>query len=68
MAHSMTTDRATTAADAAARDRIAFADAALAVAGHEVTDPAVRSLMSRVARNEMTGDQAVAALRRHIQG
>lgn len=51
-----------------AEDRVAFADAALAVAGHQVTDPAVRDLMGRVARDEMTGDQAVAALRRHIQG
>lgn len=47
---------------------IAFADAALALAGHQVTDLSVRDLMSRVARDEMTGDQAVAALRRHVQG
>jgi hypothetical protein len=47
---------------------IAFADAALALAGHEVTDPAVRALMGRVARQELTGDQAVAALRRLVQG
>jgi hypothetical protein len=33
-----------------------------------VADPAVRDLMGRLARDEMTGDQAVAALRRHIQG
>jgi hypothetical protein len=50
-----------------AERRIAFADAALALAGHQVSDPAVRSLMERVARHEVTGDQAVAALRRHIQ-
>lgn len=48
--------------------RIAFADAALALAGHQVTDPVVRGLMGRVARDEMTGEQAVAALRRHVQG
>lgn len=57
---------ARTAADAEAR--VAFADAALALAGHQVTDPDVRDLMGRVAHDEMTGDQAVAALRRHIQG
>ncbi|QPK81017.1 hypothetical protein G7Y41_08215 [Schaalia sp. ZJ405] len=51
-----------------AKERIAFADAALALAGHEVTDPVVRDLMGRLARDEMTGDEAVAALRRHIQG
>ncbi len=55
-------------AETEARERIAFADAALALAGHQVTDSAVRDLMGRVARDEMTGDQAVAALRRHIQG
>ncbi|WP_315583818.1 hypothetical protein [Actinomyces viscosus] len=49
-------------------ERIAFADAALALAGHEVTDPAVRTLMDRVARDEITAGEAVAALRRHIQG
>lgn len=45
-----------------------YADAALALAGHEVTDPVLRGLMDRVARNEITGDEAVAAMRRHIQG
>lgn len=48
--------------------RIGFTDAALALAGHQIIDPAVRDLMGRVARDEMTGDQAVAALRRHVQG
>ena len=56
------------AASADADAPIAFADAALALAGHRVTDSAVRDLMGRVASDEMTGDQAVAALRRHIQG
>ncbi len=51
-----------------AEQQIMFADAALGVAGHQVTDPAVRDLMDRVARNEMTGDQTVEALRRHVQG
>jgi hypothetical protein len=47
---------------------VAFADAALAVAGHEVTDPAIRALMRQVAEGEISGDEAVAALRRHVQG
>jgi hypothetical protein len=64
MARSTTTRTAIVDAD----ERIAFADTALAMAGHQVTDPAVRDLMGRVARDEMTGDQAVAALRRRIQG
>lgn len=50
-----------------AERRIAFADAALALAGHQVSDPAVISLMERVARDEVTGVQAVAALHRQIQ-
>jgi hypothetical protein len=58
----------TRAAIVEAEERVAFADAALAVAGHQVTDPAVPDLMGRVARDEMTGGQAVAALRRRIQG
>lgn len=51
-----------------ADERLAFADAALALAGHEVTDPVLRALMERVARGEMTGDEAVVAMRRHVQG
>ena len=50
------------------QDRVAFADAALSLAGHSITDPAVRDLMNCVARDELTGDQAIVALRRHIQG
>lgn len=55
-------------ANAEAAQRIAFADAALAVAGHEVTDPNLRTLMNRVARGELSGETAVAAMRRRIQG
>ncbi|WP_103064048.1 hypothetical protein [Actinomyces qiguomingii] len=54
--------------EAEVQERIAFADAALALAGHEVTDPFVRDLVIRVARGEMTGDEAVGVARRHIQG
>ena len=65
MTSSATIERTATAE---AKDRIALADAALAVAGHEVDDVAVRALMESVAHGEMTGDQAVAALRRRVQG
>ncbi|AJM77321.1 antitoxin VbhA family protein [Rathayibacter toxicus] len=49
-------------------DRLVFADAALAVADHDVSDAWSRDIMERVARDEMTGDEAVAAIRRHFQG
>ncbi|OJU45367.1 MAG: hypothetical protein BGN98_09310 [Microbacterium sp. 69-7] len=65
MAHAIATDRQ---AQAVVEDRLAFADAALALAGHEVTDPTLRALMERVASNELTADEAVAAMRRHVQG
>ncbi len=58
----------TAAVEGDAEQRIAFADAALALAGHQVSDPAVRGLMECVASGEMTGDQAVVALRRALQG
>ncbi|TDX81064.1 MULTISPECIES: antitoxin VbhA family protein [unclassified Rathayibacter] len=45
-----------------------FAEAALSLAGHEVTDPALLAIIERAARHELTGDEAVAAIRRHIQG
>lgn len=46
--------------------RIAFADAALAVAGHQVTDPKLRELTRRVAAEELTGDEAVRLAMAHI--
>jgi hypothetical protein len=54
-------------ADAGVAEAMAFVDAALAVAGHEITDPWSRELMERVARREVTGDQAVAEIRRRFQ-
>ena len=65
MAHAIATAR-TTQADV--DERMAFADAALAVAGHEVTDPELRVILERQARHELTGDEARAAVRRHVQG
>lgn len=61
MAHAIATARPT---QAAVDDRVAFADAA----GHEVTDPTLRGIVEAAARHEMTGDEARAAIRRHVQG
>ncbi|NQX05587.1 hypothetical protein HQQ82_11205 [Rathayibacter sp. VKM Ac-2856] len=45
-----------------------FAEAALSLAGHEVEDPALRAIIELAARHELSGDEAVAAIRRHVQG
>ncbi|MDO4043849.1 antitoxin VbhA family protein [Clavibacter michiganensis] len=68
MPHASPASAAASAEDARAADRLAFADAALALAGHEVSDPALRAILERAARHEITGDEAVAEIRRHIQG
>ena len=47
------------AQEAAAAHAVAFADAALGLAGHEVTDPVLRELVWAVARGEISGDEAV---------
>lgn len=62
------TGTATRPAPAVVDEHLAFADAALALAGHEVTDPALRSILGQQARHELTGDEARAAIRRHVQG
>lgn len=54
--------------EAEAQAALLCADPGLALAGHEVTDPVLRGLMDSVVRNEITGDEAVAAMRLHIQG
>lgn len=65
MARTITATRPT---PAVVDEHLAFADAALALAGHEVTDPALRAILEQQARHEMTGDEARAAIRRHVQG
>lgn len=63
--------RTTTAsrpAPAEVDEHLAFADAALALAGHEVTDPVLRAILEQQARRELTGDEARGAIRRHVQG
>ncbi|WP_431031225.1 hypothetical protein [Plantibacter sp. RU18] len=46
--------------------RLQFADGALGAAGHAVTDPTLRDLGARVARGEMTVEDALAASLEHI--
>lgn len=41
--------------------RMQFADAALALAGHEVTDSTLRALSRRVAAGTLSADDAIAA-------
>jgi len=48
-------------------EKLNFVDAALAVAGHEITDPVMRDLLERVIRNEITADQAMAVARHYVQ-
>jgi hypothetical protein len=45
--------------------RIAFADAALGAAGHEVTDPKAREVARQIAVGRLTANEAVA---HHIAG
>lgn len=54
--------------EAEAADRLAFADAALGAAGHEVTDPYLNELARRQARGEISGDEARELGRKHIIG
>jgi len=54
--------------EAEAADRLAFADAALGAAGHEVTDPYLNELAARQARGEISGDEARELGRKHIVG
>lgn len=50
-----------------ARHRLAFADAGVDLAGHEITDPMLRDIVEHVAGHEITADEAVAEARRHRQ-
>lgn len=49
-------------------EKLAFARAALALAGHEVTDLALRNILEQQACGNLTGEQARAAIRKHVQG
>lgn len=41
-----------------AQSRLALADAALGVAGHEITDPYLNTLAVQQARGQISGDEA----------
>ena len=49
-------------------EKLAFAKAALALAGHEVTDLALRNILEQQAHGNLTGEQARTAIRKHVQG
>lgn len=49
-------------------EKLVFAKAALALAGHEVTDLALRNILEQQACGNLTGEQARAAIRKHVQG
>lgn len=48
--------------------RLEYAAAGSALAGHEVTDPVLLAILRRVAYEEITADEAVVEIRRHIEG
>ena len=49
-------------------EKLAFAKAALALAGHEVTDLALCNILEQQACGNLTGEQARTAIRKHVQG
>ena len=49
-------------------EKLVFAKAALALAGHEVTDLALRNILEQQTCGNLTGEQARAAIRKHVQG
>ncbi len=65
MAQPIITEQPTSAEVA---EQMAFADAALALAGHEVTDAFLRDILVRAAHQEISTDEAITAIRRHVQG
>lgn len=48
--------------------RVATADAALGLAGHQITDPVTRDILRRAAAEEITSDEAAALINKHILG
>ena len=55
----------TTASEA--EENQAFADAALALAGHHVTDPVLKDIVDQAAHHAITADEAIAEIRRYVQ-
>ena len=54
--------------DEEAAVRLQFADAALGAAGHQITDPYLNEIAARLARGELSGDEARELGRKHILG
>lgn len=54
--------------DREAERRMAFADAALGAAGHEISDPALREIRRRVIRGELTAEEGIASAVERIDG
>ena len=63
-----TSTKTTRYTEAEAADRLAFAEAALGAAGHQVTDPVLKELLAQQARGEISGDEARERSSRHILG
>ena len=63
-----TTEAAAAPTDAQVKERLAFATAGLALAGHEITDPVLLDILERAARHQITSDEAITQIRHHIQG
>ncbi|WP_454931960.1 hypothetical protein [Actinomyces oricola] len=66
MAKTITREERFTEAQAA--DRLAFTEAALGAAGHQVTDPCLIDVLAGHARGEITGGMARELNRKHIIG
>ncbi|CAQ03252.1 hypothetical protein ACR8AL_07555 [Clavibacter sepedonicus] len=60
-------EAAAAAHEARAVESLAFADAALALGGHQVTDPVLLDITDRAAREEITAEDAITQIRRHVQ-
>jgi len=50
-----------------AKENQVFADAALALAGHHVTDPVLKDIVARAAHHENTADEGIAEKPPHVQ-
>lgn len=64
----MTVSRGSAFSAEESADRLAFAEAALGAAGHQVTDPYLVEVLASHAAGEIDGDQARELSRRHIIG
>ncbi|MCL2467441.1 MAG: hypothetical protein FWF02_13890 [Micrococcales bacterium] len=47
--------------------QIAFADAALGMAGHDLSDPVLRDILRQVVAGQITREQGAELARRHVE-